>query len=83
MQVSAGPEFYVSPPPAGVAVEDAPTGAGTFEDPFHSIAHAIRQANGGGTVYLRDGQYVESIDVTGISGTGDRPIVVRPRMSNE
>ena len=79
MAGSAGPEFYVSPPPAGVAVEDAPIGAGTFEDPFHSIAHAIRQANGGGTVYLRNGQYVESIDVTGISGTGDRPIVVRPR----
>jgi hypothetical protein len=76
---AAGPEFYVSPPPAGVAVEDAPTGSGTFEDPFHSIAHAIRQANGGGTVYLRAGQYVESIDVTGIGGTGDRPIVVRPR----
>jgi hypothetical protein len=75
----AGPEFYVSPPPAGVAVEDAPIGSGTFEDPFHSIAHAIRQANGGGTVYLRAGQYVEAIDVTGISGTGDRPIVVRPR----
>ena len=74
-----GPEFFVSPPPPGVAVEDAPIGSGTFEDPFHSITHAIEQANGGGTVYLRNGEYVESIDVSGISGIEGRPIVVRPR----
>ena len=75
----AGPEFIVSPPPAGVAAEDAPTGSGTLADPFHSIAHAMRQANGGGTVFLRGGQYVESIDLTKISGTQKLPLLVRPR----
>ena len=75
----AGPEFFVSPPPAGVAAEDAPTGSGTLADPFHSIAHAMRQANGGGTVLLRGGQYVESIDLTEISGTEAQPLLVRPR----
>ena len=38
----------------------------------------MRQANGGGTVFLRGGQYVESIDLTKISGTEGLPLLVRP-----
>lgn len=75
----AGPEVYVSPPAPGVALEDAPTGSGSFGDPFHSIRHAIEEVEGGGTVFLRAGQYIEEIVLTGIGGAdSDNPIVVRP-----
>jgi hypothetical protein len=75
----ADPEFYVSAPPSGVRPEDAPTGAGTLADPFHSINHAIREVDGGGTVFLRAGQYIEEIDLLEIRGSEGHPIVVRPR----
>lgn len=75
----AGAGFFVSPPPLGVRPEDAPIGAGTQADPFHSINHAIRQVDGGGVVYLRGGQYIEEVDLTGIGGSDDQHlIVVRP-----
>lgn len=70
------PEFYVSPPPAGV--DPVPEGSGTLEDPYHLIARGIAAAAGGGFVYLRSGTYVESINLTGVKGTDSVKIVVKP-----
>ena len=70
--------IYVSPPPPNWD-EAADPGSGTVSDPYHSIKTGITiMAAGGRTVYLRGGQYIESVEVAGISGTRDRKIVVRP-----
>jgi len=75
-----GVKLFVSPRGPGVAPED---GAGTFTDPFHSIATGIEKAAGGGTVYLRAGDYEESVAVRGVSGTWLKKIVVRPYKSEQ
>jgi hypothetical protein len=69
--------IYVSPPPPGWN-ETADPGSGTISDPYHSITTGITMAAGGGTVCLRGGQYIEPVEVAGISGTPDRKIVVQP-----
>jgi hypothetical protein len=69
--------IYVSPPPPNWD-EAADPGSGTVSDPYHSIKTGITMAAGGRTVCLRGGQYIESVEVAGISGTRDRKIVVRP-----
>lgn len=74
----SGPEIYVSPPPSGAEPGTAPEGSGTLADPYHSVSAGITAVDGGGTVFVRGGEYVESIDLTGISGTRWRKIVVRP-----
>jgi len=66
---------YVTPP----AVPGAPgTGAGTEEDPFTSVADGIKAAQNGGTVYLRGGHYVESVELEAVSGVDVQRIVVQP-----
>jgi hypothetical protein len=69
--------IYVSPPPADWN-EAANSGSGTISDPYHSIKTGITMAAGGGTVCLRGGQYIESVEVTAISGTPSRKILVQP-----
>jgi hypothetical protein len=70
-----GVKVYVSPPGPGAGLEN---GAGTFEDPYHSIRKGIESAAGGGVVFLRGGPYEESVAVRGVSGTWLKKIVVRP-----
>jgi hypothetical protein len=53
-------------------------GSGTFTDPYHSITKGIAEAEGGGRVFLRGGQYVECVDLAGVAGKWWRRIVVRP-----
>jgi hypothetical protein len=66
---------YVTPP----AVPGAPgTGAGTEDDPFTSVADGIKAAQNGGTVYLRGGHYVESVELEAVSGVDVQRIVVQP-----
>jgi hypothetical protein len=70
-----GKKVYVSPPVTeGGGTEG---GTGTFADPVHSVAAGIALAQGGGCVYLRQGVYVESLDLTDVHGTWLRPILVR------
>jgi hypothetical protein len=75
-----GVKVYVSPPGPGAGSGD---GTGTFADPYHSIATGIENAAGGGTVYLRAGNYQESVAVTGVSGTWLTKIVIRPYESEQ
>jgi len=53
-------------------------GTGTRNDPFITIAAGIRAVRGGGRVRLFGGTYLESVDLTGVSGAAGRPIVVEP-----
>ena len=53
-------------------------GTGTRNDPFITIAAGIRAVRGGGRVKLHGGTYLESVDITGVSGTASQPIVVEP-----
>jgi len=53
-------------------------GTGTRNDPFITIAAGIRAVRGGGRVRLFGGTYLESVDLTHVSGTAATPIVVEP-----
>lgn len=53
-------------------------GTGTRNDPFITIAAGIRAVRGGGRVRLFGGTYLESVDLTRVSGVADQPIVVEP-----
>jgi hypothetical protein len=53
-------------------------GTGTRNDPFITIAAGIRAVRGGGRVRLFGGTYLESVDLTDVSGAAGRPIVVEP-----
>lgn len=66
----------VSPPPPGWDPEVDPPGSGTFTDPFHSITTGIAVSNWRRPVYLRDGQYVEPVEVTGVEGQSDRKVTI-------
>ena len=54
-------------------------GDGSAADPFHSVRTGILAAhdNGGGTVHLFGGHFVESVSLTNV-GNPDNPIRVRP-----
>ena len=73
-----GDDIYVSPPPPGWNPDTDPPGSGTLADPYHLIATGITKAAGGRNVYLRGGQYIESVAVSGISGKRYNKIVVQP-----
>ncbi len=70
--------LYVSPPPPGWDEVTGDPGTGSLADPFHSVATAIGEADGGRNVYLRGGRYTAPIEVSGISGAETNKIVVRP-----
>jgi hypothetical protein len=66
----------VSPPPPDWDPELDPPGSGTFTDPFHSITTGIAASNGHRPVYLRGGQYIEPVVVTGVQGPSDRKVTI-------
>jgi hypothetical protein len=69
-----GKDIYVSPP----AGADLSGGTGTLQDPLHSVEAGIEMAAGGGTVHLRGGVYIESVEIAGVCGSWLNKIVVRP-----
>lgn len=73
---SSDDDLHVSPPPPGW--NPAVTGTGTLDDPFHSVQTAIRAAQGGRTVRLAEGQYIEEVKLDKVSGTETNRIRVQP-----
>ena len=67
----------VSPPPPGWNADiDPDPGPGTFAHPFHLIANGIKKSNGKRPVYIRGGNYVENVNVTGVHGPPDRKCLI-------
>lgn len=74
------PQPRMTPPPSGpLRVVDPVRGddrqAGTLEQPWRTLQHAVRQLNPGETLSLRGGVYHEHVALTR-SGTADAPIVI-------
>jgi hypothetical protein len=67
-------DIHVSPPPP----EGDALGSGTLADPFHSIATAIKAADGGKNVWLAGGRYIEYVNVEHVHGALLNKIVVQP-----
>jgi hypothetical protein len=60
--IFAGKKVYVSP----AGDDSAP---GSVAQPVATVARGMALAQGGCRVYLREGVYVESVDVQGLSGS--------------
>lgn len=56
-------EYYVD----GNTGNDA--GAGTYEDPWRTITHAVSQTSGTDTVYVKCATYHESVSFTGVANS--------------
>jgi len=63
--------YYVSP--MGKDTND-----GSIKKPFLTISKAVEQLSPGDIVYLREGSYHEEVQLKGVKGTVDKPIVIRP-----
>jgi len=74
--VCCAAQFYVSP----AGRDDQP---GTREKPFASLDHACRQLGPGDVLWLAAGRYHEPLQLEGLRGTPDRPIVVRAMPGSE
>lgn len=62
-----------------IFVSPSGSGSGSIEDPLGSIQQAVNDAEGGDTIYLREGTYAPSANIqVGKSGTSSAPITVRP-----
>jgi len=68
--VCCAAQFYVSP----AGSDDQP---GTREKPFGSLAHACRQLRPGDVLWIDAGRYRQPLQLEGLRGTPDRPIVLR------
>ncbi len=47
---------------------------GTLEQPFATIQHAVNALKPGGTCYIREGVYRETVDLSGKAGAAGKPI---------
>lgn len=63
--------YYVSP-------EGNDHNNGSIKAPFLSISKAVEHLAPGTTLYLREGTYHEEINIEGLKGTEEAPIVIRP-----
>lgn len=69
--------LHVTPPPPGWDPATDP-GTGSEADPFHSVATAVREADGGDDVRLGPGRYVENVLLDNVRGDPAHKIVVQP-----
>ncbi len=51
--------------------------SGTKDKPWKTIKHAVNQLRAGDTLVIREGVYRESDILIGVSGTKDKPIVIK------
>lgn len=49
---------------------------GSIDAPFATVQQALEVAVAGDTIYLREGEYYESVDLSGIAGAADSPITI-------
>lgn len=68
--LNQGPAYFVD------AHKGNDNAAGTKEQPWKTLAHALKQLRAGDTLYLRGGTYYENV-YCALAGTGDRPITLR------
>ncbi|MGJ8677949.1 MAG: Ig-like domain-containing protein [Akkermansiaceae bacterium] len=71
-----GSDYYVSN--SGSDAND-----GTFGSPFSRIQHAVGEVGPGSTIYIREGTYHEEIDLSGVFGTPNFPVVITPYNGEE
>ena len=67
---TSGPARYVDPS------KGDDRAAGTLEQPWRSVGHALTEIVAGETLYLRQGTYYETLHVA-VRGTADKPITIR------
>jgi len=70
-------DIHASPPPPDWSELEDP-GSGSLDDPYHSIATAIKAADGGRNVWLAGGRYLEYVSVENVRGALLNKIVVQP-----
>lgn len=67
---SEGTEYFVSP-------EGDDSHPGTLQQPWQHVRQALGVLRPGDTCTLRGGRYVEEVQISGLSGTPDKPITFR------
>ncbi|MGE0606859.1 MAG: hypothetical protein AB7O62_07015 [Pirellulales bacterium] len=65
-----GPAYYVD------AARGSDQHAGSQQQPWKTLAHAVGRLQAGDTLYLRGGTYYEGVTAT-LAGTADKPITIR------
>ena len=69
-KLESGPKFFVD------AIQGDDANAGTEQQPWKSIGHAVRKLEPGDTLCLRGGTYYEHVAVTA-NGTAKKPVTIR------
>jgi len=69
-EMNSGPAFFVDPNKG----DDA--NPGSKENPWKTLAHAVKQLKPGDTLYLHGGTYYEHVTLN-VRGTPDKPITIR------